>query len=149
MKKINKAFVLLLASLSLTFANEENRDCSNVISDIEAMFCQKQSIEVLEQKLDTAYQSLINLLDEKALQYEKKYKDAFFDNYEMPYKEIKIELIKSQALWKEFVESDCQIAEKMHSKKNDVKQAKDECRRDHIGRRSNLLKGYLTKIKAE
>lgn len=130
----------------MSIATASTLDCIHPISEIESALCEKENEMQLSSQLSMKYHELLQVLDDKAVRYDEKYKDAFFDNYEMPYKEIKIELIKSQALWEQFVESECRLFEKIYIKKNESSLPQHQCMEDQLRKRLLKFEEFLTKI---
>ena len=109
-------------------------------------FCEQQKLDILQNDVQNTYQAILALLDQSIAFYETKYHDAFYDNYEMPYQTVKETLIKSQVLWEQFTQSQCEVIYQMASRGMARHNLQLQCLQAHYRTRIEKLQDYWKEI---
>lgn len=150
-----KKFYLLKCTfliLSLQFSTAEGIDtalCETDFSVPTQTFCEQDKLDKIDIAIKERYQRLIELLKQSNQYYEQKYRDAYYDNFEMPYEKVKEELIKSQVLWQQYIDNECQVVLKMSSRGTAKNILQLQCLQDYSQKRLKVLEEYWEEVRLD
>ncbi|UNM97028.1 DUF1311 domain-containing protein [Ignatzschineria rhizosphaerae] len=124
-------------------------NCETDFSISTQTFCEQDKLDKIESELKERYQRLLELLQQSSEFYAHKYKDAYYDNFEMPYDVVKEELIKSQVLWQQYVKNECQVVLKMSSRGTAKNILELQCRQNYSHKRLQILNEYFEEVRLD
>lgn len=151
------SLLLLILMMRASYSNEIIQEspfstfpeCSQTLNTHDQHTCESERLNMITEMLDSSYQSMILLLDQSHQHYNAKYQNAYYDNFEMPYLNVKDELIKAQVLWQQYIKSDCSMVFEM-SLRGDAKEVlRLECLQDHTQSRLKALLEYRQEIELD
>lgn len=152
---------LILISITFPlFANEyfdeyayedssRNLLCETDFSIATQTLCEQEILETHQDQLKTLQQKLLKTLSANETYYQEKYQDAFYDNFEMPYQEVKEALIKSQILWEQYITSECAVIHALSARGTAKNILELQCLQDYSEARILLLQEYLKEIQLD
>lgn len=141
---------LLLLILQFTVAQEITpAACETDFSVPTQTFCEQDKLDKIDSEIKEQYQKLIELLKQSHEYYEQKYQNAYYDNFEMPYSKVKDELIKSQVLWQQYIENECQVVLEMSTRGTAKNILQLQCLQDYSQKRLNVLNEYWKEVQLD
>lgn len=140
--------LLLISQISLVHAFS-NTACETDFSVPTQTFCEEEKLGKIENEMKERYQRLLELLQQSSEFYSQKYKDAYYDNFEMPYDVVKEELIKSQVLWQQYIQNECQVVLKMSSRGTAKNILELQCLQDYSQKRLKILNEYFEEVRLD
>lgn len=123
--------------------------CETDFSVPTQTFCEQDKLDNIETAIKKRYQDLIELLKQSDHYYEQKYQEAYYDNFEMPYNQVKETLIKSQVLWQQYVDNECQVVLKMSSRGTAKNILQLQCLQDYAQKRLKVLDEYWEEVRLD
>lgn len=143
---------ILANEYSLEYSNKEpyqNPVCETDFSIETQTICEQALLEELQDQLKALQQKLLMTLTESESYYQDKYQDAFYDNFEMPYQEVKAALIKSQILWEQYITSECAVVHALSARGSAKNILELQCLQDYSEARILLVQEYLKDIQLD
>lgn len=137
---------LLLSAHAQIIIPEPASECDQAVSPEAVVFCEQQKLDYLHHDIQNTYQAILTLLDQSISFYESKYENAYYDNYEMPYPIVKESLVKSQVLWEQFTQSQCDMVYQMASRGTARHQLQLQCLQNYAQKRIHTLRDYWQEI---
>lgn len=136
--------------MQVVIAQEINATtCETDFSVPTQTFCEQDKLEKIEANIKESYQRLTELLKQSSEYYTQKYREAYYDNFEMPYDEVTEELIKSQVLWQQYIENECRVVYKMSSRGTAKNILELQCLQDYSKKRLQILNEYLEEVRLD
>lgn len=114
-----------------------------------SLYQSKHCASKFETAMKAQYRQLTDLLQQSAEYYAQKYEDAYYDNFEMPYDQVQKAVIKSQILWQQYVDNECEVVLKMGSRGTAKNILQLQCLQAHTKKRKNELKAYLEEVRLD
>lgn len=143
---------LLLFTLQLSVGQAQvviQNSCDTDFSIPTQTFCEQDKLDQLDSAVKEQYQRLIELLQQSAEYYAQKYKDAYYDNFEMPYDVVKEELVKSQVLWQQYIDHECHVILKMSARGTAKNIRQLQCLQDYTQKRLKVLREYWEEVQLD
>ncbi len=140
----------LLLSTQAISAQEINAEtCQTDFSVPIQTLCEQVELDQYETAMKAQYHQLIELLKQSSEYYEQKYRDAYYDNFEMPYDQVQETLIKSQILWQQYIDNECEVILKMSSRGTAKNILQLQCLQEQTQKREKVLSEYLKEVKLD
>lgn len=142
--------LLGISLLPMTIAySAPNHACDTDFTISTQVFCEQDNLDQINGQMKEQYLRLLELLQQSQEFYTQKYQDAYYDNFEMPYDVVKEELVKSQILWQQYVDNECQVVRKMRARGNTKEILELQCLQDYAQKRLKTLKDYIEEVRLD
>ncbi|MHC5225451.1 lysozyme inhibitor LprI family protein [Ignatzschineria sp. LJL83] len=145
-----------MSVISLSFANDSSNthashtlSCDTDFSITTQTLCEQTILDTFEDQLKILQQVLLTTLTENEAYYQNKYQDAFYDNFEMPYQEVKEALIKSHIFWEQYISSECAVVHALSARGTARNILELQCLQNYSEARITLLQEYLKEIQLD
>lgn len=140
--------LLLVTQIALA-QMDSSATCETDFSVPTQTFCEQDKLEKIESEMKERYKRLLELLQQSSEFYAHKYKDAYYDNFEMPYDVVREGLVKSQVLWQQYIQNECNVVLKMSSRGTAKNILELQCLQDYSQKRLKTLNEYFEEVRLD